>query len=181
MSSTLGPCKYPPCENDARTAGYCWAHYGQLCRGEELRPARGTEAFYQAMLNEHGEKQCSRCEYWLPLEEFNARRDSGKLAEKYGRSHCKRCNILRRMSITARDYDALLEKQGGGCAICGRTENSTPGREFAVDHDHACCPSGKSCGKCIRGILCDDCNVLLGRAHDDANTLLNAISYLAVK
>ena len=48
-----------------------------------------------------------------------------------------------------------------------------------VDHDHACCSKRKmSCGKCVRGLLCSQCNHLLGDADDDTERLLSAIDYL---
>jgi hypothetical protein len=49
---------------------------------------------------------------------------------------------------------------------------------LAVDHDHNCCPSKKTCGKCIRGLLCMDCNRGLGYFRDDTARLDRAISYL---
>lgn len=76
----------------------------------------------------------------------------------------------------ARDkYDALLQKQGGGCAICG---TATQKRLLAVDHDHSCCPGERTCGKCIRGLLCDNCNHGLGKFRDNPQLLRNAIRYL---
>ncbi|WP_442807304.1 endonuclease VII domain-containing protein [Streptomyces sp. NBC_01751] len=80
--------------------------------------------------------------------------------------------------ITAEEYDALLADQGGGCGVCG-IEACTTGKAFAVDHDHACCPGRKSCGKCIRGLLCTNCNQGLGKFKDDPKLLRNAIDYLA--
>ncbi len=59
------------------------------------------------------------------------------------------------------DYEAKFQEQGGVCAICG----SPPGKKrLAVDHDHACCPSARSCGQCIRGLLCSPCNTGAGIA-----------------
>jgi hypothetical protein len=51
------------------------------------------------------------------------------------------------------------------CAVCRRPFGAA-GRVFA-DHDHACCPAqvdqtAKTCGKCIRGLLCFRCNTALG-------------------
>lgn len=74
------------------------------------------------------------------------------------------------------DFDAMLQRQGGRCAVCGTTD---PGSTFwAVDHDHACCPSRKTCGKCVRGILCRSCNQGLGNFADDVDRLTSAVAYL---
>lgn len=58
------------------------------------------------------------------------------------------------------------------CAIC-----SSP-NDLNIDHDHACCPGFGSCGKCVRGLLCRDCNFALGSARDSIETLEGMISYL---
>jgi hypothetical protein len=69
----------------------------------------------------------------------------------------------------------LLVAQGGVCAIC----KCLPGEQlFAVDHDHACCPGARSCGRCIRGLTCSSCNWMIGLAHDDSLILLAAVRYL---
>jgi hypothetical protein len=49
---------------------------------------------------------------------------------------------------------------------------------LAVDHDHGCCPGQRSCGKCVRGLVCRDCNAMLGLARDNADSLRRAASYL---
>lgn len=70
--------------------------------------------------------------------------------------------------ISAEDYDARLLAQGGGCAIC---QNDCPtGRMLAVDHDHA---TGV-----VRGLLCTNCNMAVGKMKDDADLLRRAAEYL---
>lgn len=63
--------------------------------------------------------------------------------------------------MSSEGYAALLASQGGGCAICHVTPDHFT-LSMAVDHDHACCPGKKSCGDCVRGILCPFCNNALG-------------------
>ena len=62
----------------------------------------------------------------------------------------KRAGALkRRYGITPEQYDKMLERQGGGCAVCGKAPK--PGaRRLAVDHDHST--------KVVRGLLCFTCN-----------------------
>lgn len=74
-------------------------------------------------------------------------------------------------------YDAMLERQGGACAACGG-DNSAASKGWHVDHDHSCCPGARSCGQCIRGLLCAGCNVALGHVHDSIEQLRALISYL---
>lgn len=44
-------------------------------------------------------------------------------------------------------------------------------RKVHVDHDHTCCPQGKSCRYCRRGLACHPCNLLIGFARDDPQRL----------
>ncbi|MBT2484757.1 MULTISPECIES: endonuclease domain-containing protein [unclassified Microbacterium] len=62
------------------------------------------------------------------------------------------------------------------CDICGSDEPG--GLDFAIDHDHACCPVSPACGQCVRGVLCTSCNMGLGAFGDDIDTLRAAITYL---
>lgn len=94
-------------------------------------------------------------------------------------SRCKTCsNVAGHASrlkgeygIDAATYEALLELQGGRCAICGRRPKT---KRLAVDHDHA---TGE-----VRGLLCpgdDGCNHrLLGYVRDRVDLLQRAIDYL---
>jgi hypothetical protein len=77
------------------------------------------------------------------------------------------------------DYEELLAAQNGRCFICGTNEpGGKHGIRFHIDHDHSCCPKGKSCKKCRRALLCANCNVGLGAFGDDPDRLVAAASYL---
>jgi hypothetical protein len=80
-------------------------------------------------------------------------------------------------SITPEDYKSLLDKQNGVCAICYEACKTTKG--LAVDHDHRCCPGDKSCGKCIRGLLCSNCNGAIGMLQENISIFNRAIEYLS--
>lgn len=79
-----------------------------------------------------------------------------------------------RYHITLEQFETLMEYQGGVCAIC-RKPPSGRNKKLSIDHDHACCDGHKSCGKCIRGLLCSRCNAVLGFLDDSAD-LFTAIS-----
>jgi hypothetical protein len=78
--------------------------------------------------------------------------------------------------VTSDLYAEILAEQGGTCAICGRATGRT--KALAIDHDHSCCPSGQSCGQCVRGLLCGPCNRLVGHLRDDPAALRRAADYL---
>jgi hypothetical protein len=99
-----------------------------------------------------------------------------------GRTATGRQTVARikcKYGITEAQYDALLKAQNGGCAICGAAQYR-PGssHRLAVDHDHSCCPGKRSCGECVRGLLCQGCNFALDAMHDDRARLARAIEYL---
>jgi hypothetical protein len=73
----------------------------------------------------------------------------------------------------------LIETQSNKCAIC-LTEFGEGKKRPGVDHDHACCDTkAKSCGQCVRGLLCGNCNSLLGFVNDDIRILKNAVEYIS--
>jgi hypothetical protein len=103
--------------------------------------------------------------------------------EKMGTSPEQRALRYGRHGLTEEQYAELLKAQGGKCAICGTRDPGGQGARrshgWHVDHDHACCPTGTlPCGKCIRGLLCHNCNIGLGHFHDDRDFLQSAIDYL---
>lgn len=79
--------------------------------------------------------------------------------------------LKRQFGLTVAQYDEMLESQGGACAICRTTEPKTNGnRSWCVDHDHE---TGR-----IRGLLCHDCNIGLGKFMDNPKFLEAALAYL---
>ena len=87
-------------------------------------------------------------------------------------------------SITLEKLIELWNKQEGKCPCClvklpHPKDWNTPKWEISIDHDHSCCgQKSKSCGKCVRGILCRDCNLMIGHAKDKQETLARSINYL---
>jgi hypothetical protein len=85
----------------------------------------------------------------------------------YYRENRRNAHLKHKYGITLEQYNSLLTKQNGVCAICGN-----PPREKLLDTDH-----DHDTGK-IRGLLCWRCNGLLGRARDSIEILESAIEYL---
>jgi hypothetical protein len=124
-----------------------------------------------------------RCGKWMPLKKVACARKAGhtspcmsaeNLANRraYRRSHPhlespeskKKSNRKYRISsygLTQELFDSLLEAQGNACGMCH--ESFKDGQLIHVDHDHSCCRrKGRSCGACVRGLLCHVCNIALG-------------------
>lgn len=94
--------------------------------------------------------------------------------------------------IRLADYQQMVAEQDGRCAVCGvhASEVTLPtesrgfnGNGLVIDHDHACCPSSQGgrtaiCGRCIRGLLCQPCNIAIGMARDDPERLEALAGYV---
>jgi hypothetical protein len=79
-------------------------------------------------------------------------------------------HLRRKYGIDQESYLQRLAAQGGCCAICEKPAESERDGKLRVDHCH-------STGK-IRGLLCDSCNVGLGKFGDNIDSLTVAIMYL---
>ncbi len=97
-------------------------------------------------------------------------------AEKYHKLHrqndmyrhkAKMNNIKRLYNLTEEQYNQLLIYQNNRCAICKEEFINV---KICIDHNHVT--------KKIRGLLCDNCNMMLGKVHDHPAILFNAIKYL---
>lgn len=142
-------------------------------------------------------KTCPKCSIEQPLENFHKGNGYCKPCKKeYDKAHKAEWNfrpysrIIRykshlknKYSLTMENLVAIYESQGGGCSICNTAlphpEDENGDKWFtSIDHDHSCCPSDTSCGRCVRGLLCRDCNLMLGHAKDNTDTLKRAVEYL---
>lgn len=85
------------------------------------------------------------------------------------RDRASRAVLRARTTMAARvRRDALLREQDGCCYLCGEGIALTAA---VVDHDHRCCPEGRSCTTCRRGVACHRCNKVIGMAVDSPDLL----------
>lgn len=98
------------------------------------------------------------------LREYNKERY--KLVTQEDR---RRAKYKARYGVSLDEYNKMLEAQGGVCAICSG-EPTGKKQRLCVDHCHQ---TGK-----IRGLLCNECNVGIGRLKDSVELLVAAICYL---
>lgn len=98
---------------------------------------------------------CKECNREMLNEYYDT--DKGKmiLKNKYiqNKTKYKNSKLLREFGISLDEYNQMLENQGNGCAICGRTEKENK-KMLAVDHDHTTIKN--------RAILCSSCNLTIG-------------------
>jgi hypothetical protein len=96
-------------------------------------------------------------------------------AYKHGRSQTKEydfeLHIKRNYGINFDEYESMLKKQGGVCAICASPPPKKHKQRLSIDHCHT---TGR-----VRGLLCDACNQGLGLFKDSPELMLKSISYLA--
>lgn len=131
-------------------------------------------------LNESGQIHCRNCGDYFDESEMV----SSKNGKYKGLSYCNSCSpllyrtrLVEKYGITMEQYHQMLEDQGYACKIC-KLEEKTNRVRLSIDHDHSCCPGGNSCGKCVRGLLCTNCNMSIGNAQDSIEILQNMIDYL---
>lgn len=92
----------------------------------------------------------------------------------------KNRDLLHYYNIDLNTYNSMLKKQNFSCAICekkAKLHKSGKYHILNIDHDHNHCFGRKSCGKCIRGLLCINCNTFLGK-FENKKIFLNALEYL---
>lgn len=152
--NTGKPCKLGHLSDRYVANGQCVecsrAQAIEYTKTDQSKEARNTPAYkaYRAQFNARYHKTDKKREYTRDW----------KLQANYG--------------ITIDQYNVMVQAQDSKCKICKITFDGIGTAKSApcVDHCHA---TGK-----VRGILCMNCNKLLGMAKDDISILANAIHYL---
>jgi hypothetical protein len=103
---------------------------------------------------------CNKAWYQAHKDEIRADRRRQYAESPPGRQ-------LRRYGMSDADFEAMLARQNGTCAIC---HTKPPGQPLGVDHCHIC--------NKVRRLLCPGCNLGLGHFKDDPRRTRAATAYL---
>lgn len=125
--------------------------------------------------------QCKKCKKTYDKARYDADPTCAKENNKafylanpdYNRNH----HLLYFYGLTLESLTLQLSGSGGLCAIPSCSALAT---DVDHDHNHGCYPEDprRSCGLCIRGITCADCNKGLGCFQDSTLLLVMAAQYL---
>ncbi len=121
-----------------------------------------------ALKNSEKFKEKNRKYYLENKEQFSK---NSKEYSKINKDSIKDYKLKKDFGISLNDYNKMFNEQEGKCKIC-YTHQCEFKRLFAVDHCHK---TDK-----IRGLLCTNCNLLLGKAKDSIKILESSINYLKV-
>lgn len=127
-------------------------------------------------------KTCSKCNLEKILAEFSIH-PSCRGGVRGQCNHCRsgilgRAARLRIYGLTEETFNQMKAAQNEKCAICKEALGNDT-KNIHVDHDHSCCPSSKNtCGKCVRGLLCQTCNTFIGHIEKSPVRFANALLYL---
>lgn len=122
------------------------------------------------------EQEAARKEYMRGYYLKNKEKQLAVQKSRYddgGRERQRTKRLQRDYGLTQEQHDDMLEAQHFQCAICG---TAAPGGRDDVWHVDHCHTSGA-----VRGLLCCDCNLGLGKFKDNAASLAKAIEYLNVR
>lgn len=152
------------CSTDCKIKGYKPDRIGpppdRRCAwcNKETRPRRGRSTLWPSV--------CAECMYPLRYVEHSLRKHHVPFDLVTALRDDPHCPICRRDLITPR-RPADTDHRGGKA-----------GPLLAVDHDHRCCPGATSCGACVRGLVCNQCNAAVGLIHEDAMHAKRMAEYL---
>jgi hypothetical protein len=137
-----------------------------------------TRADDRSRYDKNREKEIARSRVYCQLHKeelatkrhayYRLHRDRFIAYHKANRERAKDLNLRKKYGICLKDFNALLEKQRGSCAIC--SSSNWHGRQACVDHDHV---TGK-----VRGLLCHKCNLAIGLLGDNLALAESLVEYL---
>ncbi len=144
------------------------AEYPQLADESWLREQYCERGISQAAIARR--LGCSQAAVSYRLMQFGVltpHRERIPRKPKRDRSRDTHKTKLHRLGLTQPDWDWLVASQGGLCFLCSRPETRPGARCLSVDHDHACHSFSRSgqtwaCKRCIRSLLCRNCNHMIG-------------------
>ena len=83
--------------------------------------------------------------------------------EQKKKKQTRKAHLKYKYEITLEQYEIMLKKQKGKCAICGSKDVKCGSKtHFVVDHNHK---TGK-----VRGLLCNNCNSGIGYLEDNVKS-----------
>lgn len=85
-------------------------------------------------------------------------------------TYMRKFHLKRKYNMVPRQYEDMLNKQDRKCSICNKEHVEASKKRLHIDHCHTT--------EKVRELLCNDCNNMLGRAHDRIDVLEKAIEYL---
>lgn len=157
--------------------------------GHQNRPSRTPEQYQQYIEDvqrrkreyqrkwreENPEKVAEHMERFKSSDAYERQKSAARAAYHANPDAAWERSLRKKFGITADDYFAALDLQGGGCAICGELKPGGRPRadgqiRLAVDHCHT---TGR-----VRGLLCRRCNIVIGKVRDRPILLIRAVLYL---
>lgn len=139
----------------------CMKAYGKKHRKVNAAAIRAKDAEYREA-NREAIRERGRARYAADPKAIIAA--NAKWRKENAETH-KNGRLMYEYGITLAEYEAMLKKQKGKCAICPKKLTKPH-----VDHDHK---TGR-----VRGLLCRECNCGIGLFGDDPERLIAAAGYL---
>ena len=129
--------------------------------------------------------RCQTDEERVVREKAAALRYREKYPERLQQTY-RSSKLKGRFNLSMDQYAWLQSTQNSLCFLCNQPETrvhqSGTVNHLSIDHDHRCCSeAGKSCGKCIRHLLCTMCNTILGYVEDKPALLPRFADYVDLR
>lgn len=181
-------CRGSSCHNRERICQACGCAFMMNVDGAGTKYC-STECKKVGYAAGYGAPPRYRCCVWCGVESPSTAPRRSDAAWPYVCSACTGpiAHLVSRLKRHRVPHDMarrLLDNPG--CEACGRdivtkVRDTTTGKARAmlvVDHDHQCCPGTNSCGLCVRGLICESCNLAAGMIQDDPVRARSLAAYL---